>query len=328
MGAHIFVVSEQNFEKSLDNGVHAIGPENLESPRRRSQNAEMIAGMESIKSGDFVFFYVTNRGVHGLWKANSQAFLDEQIDIWGEPGRYPYAVTFEPVMRAFHKPIALNDIHDLRDRGRIWTFDLGTMARKNHHGITTEEARELVRLLLRNNPIAFPPDPIKHPYIPTATPLPLSLSTVGKGQLQYEGYLSAWFMRQFVRGELKDRIGEYQDFLNFVPTSFDKEMDIFLTHVTNVDGIAVLHKFTCMELKTPVATEDDLNQLVRYEDWIARKLANGDHEMVQSILVASGFRTEALDYVRKRKRIDEKTVRLVQYVVNETHNDIRLEEVE
>ena len=49
--------------------------------------------------------------------------------------------------------------------------------------------------------------------------------------------------------------GDYREFINLVPTTFNKVMDIFLTHVTSVDGIEILHKFTCLELKADRATE-------------------------------------------------------------------------
>jgi hypothetical protein len=317
------MASEENFQKCLEHGVYGATKVSLERV-----NSEIIAGMETIKAGDFIFFYVRNHGVHGLWKATSSPFVDDGIDIWGEAGKYPYAVCFEPVVRHFPKPIALNDIFDLRDTGKVWTFDLGMVRNKNHYPITKDEARELTRLLLRNNPISYSPTPIPKPYAKSEAQLPIQLDTDRSGHVNFEGYLNAWFIRSFAGGGLKSLIGEYEDFLNFVPTSFNSVMDIFLTHVTNVDGIDVLHKFTCMELKTPVGTEEDLRQLVRYEDWLARKLANGDHEMVQSILVAFDFQAGALEYVRKRKRIDEKTVRLIRYRVTEDKQDILLDEIE
>jgi hypothetical protein len=55
----------------------------------------------------------------------------------------------------------------------------------------------------------------------------------------------------------KDWLGDYREFLNFVPTTFDKIIDIFLTYVTEVDSIEILHKFTCIERKTVRATEQD-----------------------------------------------------------------------
>ncbi len=104
-------------------------------------------------------------------------------------------------------------------------------------------------------------------------------------------------------------------------------MDIFLTHVTSVDGVDILHNFTCIELKTDVCVEENLNQVIKYENWLVRKLASGDNEMVQSILVGYDFHDKVLEYVRKRKLIEEKVVRLVKYRVNATQNDITLQEV-
>jgi len=140
--------------------------------------------------------------------------------------------------------------------------------------------------------------------------------------------LNAWFMRSFVNGKLKEIIGEYRDYLNYVPTSFNKVMDIFLTHVTSVDGIDVLHNFTCIELKTGICTEENLNQIIKYENWLVRKLAGGDSEMVQSVLVGFDFQERVMEYVQKRKLIEEKTVRLLKYKVNSKQNDLILTEVE
>jgi hypothetical protein len=179
---------------------------------------------------------------------------------------------------------------------------------------------------LRNNPISQPTGPIPEPYTSNGVALPLRLNTDRRGQIKIEGYLNAWFMREFSRGNLKDIVGQYRDFLNFVPTSFNTVMDIFLTHVTTLDSIDILHKFTCIELKTGLATEKDLNQIIRYENWLVRKLAAGDNEMVQSILVALDFQDEVLKYVQTRKLIEEKTVRLVRYRVSEDHRSITLTE--
>lgn len=322
MGYHIFLVGQENFKKCLERGVYGGIFHDFERT-----NSEVIAGFCGIQPNDFVFFYVKNVGVYGLWKINSIPFYDEE-DIWGNKDQtYPYRVCLEPCIRNFAKPVALNDILDLRDKGRIWTFDLGTFNKKSHHPITTDEGKELIRLLLRNNPVHYPVSPIPNPYSPKKTPLPLKLDADSKGQIEFEGYLNAWFMRAFALGKLREIIGEYHDFLNHVPTSFNTVMDIFLTHITLVDSVEILHKFTCMELKTKMATEEDLNQVIKYENWLTRKLANGDSEMVQSILVAFNFEQKVVDYVHKRRAIEEKSVRLIKYKVDTTKNDIGLTEV-
>ena len=327
MGYHIFLAKQDNFkiciEKGVYGGIHKSG-----TGKSEQMNSEVISGFMGIKPGDFVFFYVKNIGFYGLWKITTAPFYDE-TDIWENPDqKYPYRVCFEPTVRRFDTPVALSDILDLRDKGKIWTFDLGTFTKKSHHPITTDEGKELIRLLLRNNPISLPPNKTPQVYHPLQKkPLPLSLECNRNGHLKYEGYLNAWFMHSFAQRRLKELIGDYKDFLNYVPTSFNKVMDIFLTHVTTVDSIDILHKYTCIELKTGIVSESDLNQIVKYENWLIRKLADGDSEMVQSLLVGFDFEEKVLEYVQKRKMIEEKTVRLIKYRVNQARNDIELIEI-
>jgi hypothetical protein len=167
----------------------------------------------------------------------------------------------------FPKPISLNDILDLHDRSRIWTFDLNPVQQKNQYKITMDEARELLRLILRNNPIRKPVSSISDFYIPKSYQnIEVDYSTCQSGRFRYEGWLNAWFIQSLAHGDLKNLLGDYREFINLVPTSFNKVMDIFLTHVTIIDGIDVPHKYTCIELKTERADEQDLTQILRYED--------------------------------------------------------------
>ncbi|MBM3118045.1 MAG: EVE domain-containing protein [Chloroflexi bacterium] len=326
MSYHILLTKLVNFKVCLERGTYG-GIYSTGSPKSEQMNAEVIAGFAGIKAGDFVLFYVKNEGIYGLWKITSDPFYDDE-PLWNDPDQtFPYRICFEPVVREFSRPIALSDILDLRDKGKIWTFDLTTFTKKSHYPITTEEGKELIRLLLRNNPIYAPPRPIPNPYLPVTTrPLPIQLDYDKKGRLIYEGYLNAWFMQAFAKGRLKGLIGDYSDFINHVPTSFNKVMDIFLTHVTNIDGVDILHKFTCIELKTGTVTEEDLNQIVMYENWLIRKLAQGDSEMVQSILVGFEFDEKVLNYREKRRIIEEKTVRLLKYTVDRERRQITLNE--
>jgi len=327
MGYHVLLAKSDNFNVCVERGVYG-GISSSGSKKSDQINSEVVASFAGIKCGDFVFFYVKNVGVYGLWKVKTGPFYDDE-KIWNDPLQiFPYRICFEPVVRDFARPIILSDILELRDKGRIWTFDLATFTRKSHHPITTEEGKEVIRLLLRNNPIYKQVKPTTNPYSPERKrKLPIDLRTDKRGHLIYEGYLNAWFMKAFADGRLKEIIGEYRDFINYVPTSYNKIMDIFLTHVTNVDGIDILHKFTCIELKTGAVVEEDLNQIIMYENWLTRKLAQGDSEMVQSVLVGFDFDDKVLKYRDKRKSIEEKVVRLIRYGVKEDKSDIVLIEV-
>jgi hypothetical protein len=328
MGYHIFLAGQSNFDICLQRGVYG-GIESRGSAKSEQLNSEIISGFAGIKIGDFVFFYVKNKGIYGLWKINSKAFYDT-TPIWDDPNQlYPFRVCFEPVIRSFPNPIAMADILDLKDKGKIWTFDLGSVAKKSHHPITASEGKELIRLLLRNNPIFKEMAVISNPYIPSnKAPLPLNVKCDKKGRLFYEGYLNAWFMQAFATGRLKELIGDYKDYLNYVPTSFNKVMDLFITHVTTIDSVDILHKFTCMELKTGYVVEGDLYQVIKYENWLIRKLCDGDSEMVQSILVGFEFDKKVLEYCRKRKSIEEKSVRLIRYAISSQKDDLVLEEID
>ncbi|MBN2187503.1 MAG: EVE domain-containing protein [Dehalococcoidia bacterium] len=326
MSYHIFLTKLDNFRVCLQRGIYG-GICLTGSPKSEQINADIIAGFAGIKTGDFLFLYVKNIGLYGLWKVTVSPFYDVE-PLWNDPKQtFPYRICFEPAVREFRNPITLSDILDLKDKGKIWTFDLAAFTKKSHHPITTDEGKELIRLLLRNNPIYAPTKPILNPYQSARTqPLPIRLDSDKKGRLIYEGYLNAWFMEAFANGRLKELIGDYSDYINYVPTSFNKIMDIFLTHVTNVDGVNILHKFTCMELKTSTVTEEDLNQIIMYENWLIRKIAQGDSQMVQSILVGFEFDERVLGYRDKRRAIEEKTVRLIKYVVDEQKHEITFAE--
>lgn len=322
MGYHIFLVGPDNFQTVLNRGVYGGV-----SHERPATNADIVGSFSAIRPGDTIFFYVTGAGIFGLWKATTSAFVDE-TPLWGDnTQKFPYRVCFEPIIRHFPRPVAMSDLLDLRDRGLIWTFDLATRRRKNHNPVTEAEGKHLIRLLLRNNPVFEQARPIPEPYPPQDSPLLIDLSLDSNGQLRFEGYLNAWLTRQLAEGRLRNLIGEYRDVINFVPTSFNTVMDLFLTHVTQVDSVDILHKFSCIELKTGVAGEAELQQLLKYENWLVRKLADGDFEMIQPMLIARDFDDRVQDYVRRRRQIEDRRIRLIRYTVDEQRNLVQLDDL-
>lgn len=58
MGAHIFLVGENNFEVCICRGVYGCV-----MPSTDWNKAEVVAGILSIQPGDLVFFYVKNGSI-------------------------------------------------------------------------------------------------------------------------------------------------------------------------------------------------------------------------------------------------------------------------
>lgn len=325
MGAHIFLVGADNFLMCVKRGIYGCV-----SPKSEWNKAEIIASLRAIQPGDLIFFYVKNRGIYGVWKIIDSPFFDN-VQIWNNDEQtFPYRFSFDSTIGHFPKPILLSDIFELHDKGLIWTFDLNPVQQKNQYKITMAEAQQLLRLLLRNNPLRAQPQPTPERYMRpiNSQPINVDLSFDKNGRVKYEGWLNAWFMEALATNKLHEILGNYREFINLVPTTYNKVMDIFLTHAETIEGIDVIYKFTCIELKVDLAAEDELSQILRYENWLTRKLANGDHDMVQSVLVANRFSESLLEYVKKRRQIEQKTVRLLKYNVNSAGTDIELQEQE
>jgi hypothetical protein len=183
MGAHILLASQKNFEMCSKRGVYGCV-----MPSKDWNRAEVVAGILSILPGDLVFFYVKNRGVYGLWKVVGDPYFDE-TKVWADDQQlFPYRISFEPTVGHFPRPVSISDILDLRDKGQIWTFDLNPVQRKNQYKITMDEARELLRLLLRNNPIRLQPRAISDPYAPPKRgEVDVEFTSNKAGQVRYEG---------------------------------------------------------------------------------------------------------------------------------------------
>src|SRR5438552_7404894 len=101
MGAHIFLVSEANYEVCIRHGTYGCV-----MPTNEWNKAEVIAGVFSIQPGDLVFFYVKNRGIYGLWKILGEAYFDESRAWGNELQLFHYRFSFEPIVGDFPRPIS------------------------------------------------------------------------------------------------------------------------------------------------------------------------------------------------------------------------------
>jgi len=123
----------------------------------------------------------------------------------------------------------------------------------------------------------------------------------------------------------KDLFGDYSDFLCYVPTSFEKEIDILLIF-NNPEQPDSTIAYNIIEVKKGNFDEKALSQLLQYEDWFLRKRVNGDYNMVRTTAVAGSFSDKVKEYLEKRKQYEGKEVTLLKYNNTETGLQLHKEE--
>jgi len=244
----------------------------------------------------------------------------DETPIWSSLDKvYPYRILIQSTAHTFSNPIYLSDLFDLRDKNALWSW-LG-IVKRSVQIFTDSECSEFRKLLFRNNPFGPSGRGISDPYAPLdQKPLPINLTSDKKGRIitsgAPEGHLTAWLMGKLARRELKDLFGEYTDYINFLPTSYGKEMDILLLNeikdyfykpATRLSGCTIL------ELKADKCSVKDLSQTLKYEDWLIKKKCEGDSEMVHSVIVAHRFDNKVIDYVTKKQEIEGHSPRLINY---------------
>lgn len=115
----------------------------------------------------------------------------------------------------------------------------------------------------------------------------------------------------------------------FKPVDYMDKMDVF--------GYAYLpgfprtkYKFLVIEIKRDAAFCDNVDQLMKYVDWIKEEYSYGDYSMIEAYLVAYNFSQEVIDhaqeiaqrtYIFGRRPARSKTwnnLKLIKYSFNET----------
>ena len=94
-------------------------------------------------------------------------------------------------------------------------------------------------------------------------------------------------------GKFKNIFGDYSDYLSYVPTSFEREIDMLLifNHPKNPQQIIA---YNIIELKKDRFDKSGLKQLLQYEDWFLRKKAHGDSSMLRTTAIAQKFENEVI----------------------------------
>lgn len=80
----------------------------------------------------------------------------------------------------------------------------------------------------------------------------------------------------------------------FKPLEYIDKMDIFgYRYIPGYAG--TISKYLLMELKKDSASPEDLNQVMKYVDWISQEYAFGDYDMINAFLVAKTIPQDVID---------------------------------
>ena len=122
MAAHIFTVSEENYKICIDRGLVAI-PEAKEGSRHDNVMDGLLSRLYAIKENDYVLMYnIGSKKLKGVWQVEGVPFYDES-PVW-QDRIYPFRCKIRCSEYNFTNSLDLDDINDLRNAGRIWTWAL------------------------------------------------------------------------------------------------------------------------------------------------------------------------------------------------------------
>ncbi|MBW9158674.1 hypothetical protein [Clostridium tagluense] len=123
----------------------------------------------------------------------------------------------------------------------------------------------------------------------------------------------------------------------FKAIDYMDKMDIFgYKYITGFDTIS---KYMVIELKRNAACLEDIDQVIKYVEWLNYEYANGDYSMIEAFLVAYNFSDEIIRYknqvcirnytIGRRPTIlgTWTNLRLIKYRFDETTNNLVFEEI-
>jgi hypothetical protein len=340
--AHVLITNAETFPVCRDRLFWGIGTpdcpsvfeEWVDPTNSRKPYLKMLVDMMSVSTGDLIFLYERQAGFHGVYKAASPLFFDATSvsngdGLWVDH-QWPLRIRLE-CLYYFAKPVP-EDLLFSTPRYEnvfwIWAYRKSQGAR-GCNTITPEAAESLLELLVKVNGR----DSMREfdPYVPPEAQ-PVSLPPCIDGErVALEDYL-----RGHISEGLRDREGievifgpgeDIEWFANNVPYHItQKNIDLLVFHKNfRYTTVPLRYKYSVVELKKDSGQPRDVAQLIRYSQWASGRLANGEAEMIQPVLVAYDFSEEA---VKKAVTADfnDRGVLLFKYSVQ--NQDVVFEKVD
>lgn len=304
------MASEENYDICIKHGLVGL-PEAKESKSHDNIFDVMLSRLAMIKENDYILMYVIgSKELRGVWQADGTPFYDES-KVW-EDRVYPFRCRIKTSEFCFENALLLNDINDLRNNNKIWTWALQRSTGTNAmFSISNREFDVIITEYLKINPFSQNIWRIVEPY-PFHDSNILEKVHTDNEKLKYEFSVMTYLNYSFANGKFKELFGNYSDYLSYIPTNLGREMDILLMYSHPHNPLEIL-SYDIIEVKRDIFDENALSQLIDYESWFLQKKISGDMKMLRTTAIAKTFSEEVVDYVNKRNRIEHKPIKLIQY---------------
>ena len=320
MPARLFTVSNESWVEHRKAGVAAINDPAADDPANNHLlpiRDKVMAEISGIRNGTRIYFYrQQEKTISGGFAATTAPFFDPKPLYPGATvvgHTLPVRVGFTEKIH-YSVPIRMSDIWSSRDKGDIWAIQQSRGDVSGRHAcvsLTDREADIIDQMLLELNPISKKPDPTVAPPI-QRDPLPYRFTQDdGKHHpLSIEASLQSCMLEGFAEGRWKDLLGEYDDYLAYVPTSEGTEMDLVLLRYTAERRPLW---FLLLELKRDRFQIEHLRQILAYETWMTASQASGNPRMVHMFACAYRFDQDVIEFSKERLNMGQKPVHLLRY---------------
>ena len=310
MAVHIFLTNEENYSICIRKGLVAL-PEPTNGRAQNNIFDAMLSRLSMIRENDYVLMYITGtKELRGVWLADGAPFYDE-TPVWSDR-IYPFRCRIKTSEYCFNNSLMLNDIKELLNSDKIWTWSLQRATGTNAmFSISNHEFEVIVNEFLKINPFTQNVWRITEPYPYHASNI-LENVHLENGSLKYEHSVMTLLNHSFALGKFKSIFGNYTDYLCYIPTALDREMDNILMYDHPKIQNMVL-SYDIIEVKRDKFDDKALAQLIDYESWFLQKKVSGDMKMLRTTAIAKSFSTDVIDYVAKRERYENKPIKLIQY---------------
>jgi len=333
MKAHVLITNPETFPVCRDRLFWGIGvsgcPTNLDdwlSPQNsRKPYLKMLVDMMGVSFGDIIFLYERQVGFHGVYKVASPLFFDianvTNTDDLVVGHQWPLRIRIESLYY-FPKPVPEDLLFSTPRYERvfwIWAYRK-SQGPRGCNTITPEAAEALTELLVKINGDAVDYSKFD-PYIPVEQKeVKFPLRTNGQS-LALEDFLRGYILGCLGNNTLSKILGPSEDiewYANNVPYHItQKNIDILVFHKNfKYTTVPLRYKYSVIELKKDKARLKDISQLVRYSQWASGRLAGGEPEMIQPVLIANDFSQDAINKA-KNEDFNTRGINLIRYKVME-----------